>query len=301
MSQIDISVIIVTWNSEKWIKRCLDSILATSGDLKIEIIVVDNFSQDKTVDVINAYDSKIKLIQNTSNWGYAKGCNQGLKIAQGNYMLLLNPDTEVTESSLKKMLDFMEKNQNVGTLGPQLVDFEGQIQPSCRKFPNYKLLLWEFLGLSRFFPKSKIFGAWKMGDFDFRSTKEVEQPMGSALLIRKKVIDQIGFMDESFFLFYNDVDFCYRIKQAGWKIYFYPEARIFHAKGASTGQVRVKMIILSHWGHFLYLKKYHSSGLKGILLSVLGLALFFSSLVRIIFNFLKKFSPINKGVLFNFL
>lgn len=290
MSQIGISVIIVTWNSEKWIKRCLDSILATSGDLQIEIIVVDNFSKDKTLEILKPYSSQIKLVQNSSNLGYARGCNQGLKMAQGNYVLLLNPDTEIKENSLKKMLDFMEKTPDVGALGPRLVDFEGEIQPSCRRFPNYKFLLWELSGLSRLFPKSKTFGAWKMGDFDFKSTKEVEQPMGSALLIREKVIDQIGLMDEIFFLFYNDVDFCYRIKRAGWKIYFYPEARIFHSRGASTGQVKIKKIILSHWGHFLYLKKYHSSGLKTILLLPFGLGLFFSSLLRITFSYLKKFS-----------
>lgn len=290
MSQIGISVIIVTWNSEKWIKRCLDSILATSGDLQIEIIVVDNFSKDKTLEILKPYSSQIKLVQNSSNLGYARGCNQGLKMAQGNYVLLLNPDTEIKENSLQKMLDFMEKNSDVGALGPQLLDFDGEIQPSCRSFPNYKLLLWEFLGLSRLFPKSKIYGAWKMGDFDFKSTREVEQPMGSALFLRKKVIDQIGLMDERFFLFYNDVDFCYRIKNAGWKIYFYPEAQIFHSKGASTGQVKIKKIILSHWGHFRYLKKYHSSGLKTILLLPFGLGLFFSSLLRIIFSCLKKFS-----------
>ena len=301
MSQIDISIIIVTWNSEKWIKRCLDWILATSGDLKIEIIVVDNFSKDKTLEILKLYGSQIKLIQNPSNLGYAKGCNQGLKIALGNYILLLNPDTGITENSLKKMRDFMEKTPDVGALGPQLVDFEGQIQPSCRRFPNYKLLLWELSGLSRLCPKSKIFGAWKMGDFDFKSTREVEQPMGSALFLRKKVIDQIGLMDERFFLFYNDVDFCYRIKQAGWKIYFYPEVKIFHSKGASTGQVKIKKIILSHWGHFLYLKKYQGSGLKAILLLSFGLGLFFSSLLRIVFNFLKKFSPTKKLILLNLL
>lgn len=301
MSQTDITIIIVTWNSEKWIKGCLDSILATSGDLKIEIIVVDNFSKDRTLEILKPYGLQIKLIQNSSNLGYAKGCNQGLKIAQGNYVLLLNPDTEITENSLKKMRDFMEKTPEAGALGPQLVDFEGQIQPSCRRFPNYKLLLWELLGLSRLCPKSKIFGAWKMGDFDFKSTREVEQPMGSALFLRKKVIDQIGLMDERFFLFYNDVDFCYRIKQAGWKIYFYAEAKIFHFRGASTGQVRVKKIILSHWGHFLYLKKYHGSGLKAILLLPFGLGLFFSSLLRIVFNFLKKFSPTKKLILLNLL
>jgi len=296
MSQIDIAIIIVTWNSDKWIKRCLDSILATSGDLKIEIIVVDNFSKDKTLEILKVYGSQVKLIQNSSNLGYAKGCNQGLKIARGNYVLLLNPDTEIKENSLQKMLDFMENTPESGALGPQLVDFEGQIQPSCRRFPNYKLLLWELSGLSRLCPKSKIFGAWKMGDFDFKNTRKVEQPMGSALFLRKKVIDQIGLMDERFFLFYNDVDFCYRIKNVGWKIYFYPEAKISHSKGASTGQVKVKKIILSHWGHFLYLKKYHSFGLKAILLLPFGLGLFFTSVLRITFNFLKKFSPAKKRV-----
>jgi len=126
------------------------------------------------------------------------------------------------------------------------------------------------------------------------SKARMQSEIGIATDVRDIVIDQIGFMDESFFLFYNDVDFCYRIKQAGWKIYFYAEAKIFHSKGASTGQVKIKKIILSHWGHFLYLKKYHSSGLKAILLLPFGLGLFFTSVLRIIFNFLKKSSSTKK-------
>lgn len=300
MKQMDISVIIVSWNSEKWIKNCLDSLGAHSENLKIEIMVVDNFSQDKTVEVLKTYGGKIKLIENSANLGYAKGCNQGLKIAQGNYILLLNPDTEVTETSLKKMFQFMEQSPEVGALGPQLLDFQGQIQPSCRRFPNYKLLLWEFSGLSRLFPKSQLFGAWKMGDFDFKTTREVDQPMGSALLVRKKVIEQVSMMDERFSMFYNDVDLCKRIKQAGWKVYFYPKAKIYHFKGASTAQVKIQMIFLTHWGNFLYLKKYESSGFKTILLFSSGLGLLFSALAREIYHTFKKLVMLIKGIPSNF-
>ncbi len=301
MNQLDLSIIIVTWNSEKWIKRCLDSILARKSDLKLEIIVLDNFSKDKTVELLKTYGTEIRLIQNSANLGYAKGCNQGLKIAQGNYILLLNPDTEVTGDSLKKMFLFMEQNPQIGALGPQLLDFQGKIQPSCRRFPNYKFLLWEFSGLSRLFPKNKIFGAWKMGDFDFQSTKEVDQPMASALLIRKTVIDRIGLMDEKFVIFYNDVDLCYRIKEAGWKIYFYPDAKIFHSKGASTGQAKIKMIFLTHWGNFLYLKKYQSSGFKKLLLFLFGVGLLVSAFGRVIYYFFKKLAILIKGIPFNLL
>lgn len=300
MNQIDLSVIIVTWNSEKWIKNCLDSILAHTDNLKIEIIVLDNFSQDKTLETLKTYGAKIMLIQNSLNLGYAKGCNQGLKIAQGNYFLLLNPDTEVIENSLKKLFLFMEQNPQIGALGPLLLDFQGKIQPSCRRFPNYKLLLWEFSGLSRLFPRNKIFGAWKMGDFDFQSTKEVDQPMGSALLVRKKVIQQVGLMDERFSMFYNDVDLCKRIKEARSKIYFNPETKIYHMKGASTGQVKIKMIFLSHWGNFLYLKKYHSSGFKKLLLIPFGLGLLISAFGRVIYYFFKKLAMLIKGLPSNF-
>lgn|SRR5574341_63442 len=290
MSQIDISVVIVTWNSEKWIKNCLDSVLAESDKLKLEIIVVDNFSQDKTVELLKTYGTEIKLIQNSANLGYARGCNQGLKIAQGDYILLLNPDTEITNNSLNEMLAFMEQNPQAGAVGPQLLGFEGKIQPSCRRFPNYKLLLWEFSGLSRLFPESQLFGAWKMGDFDFKSTREVDQPMGSALLVRIKAIRQIGLLDEQFSMFYNDVDLCKRIKQAGWKVYFYPKAKIYHFKGASTAQVKIKMVFLTHWGNFLYLKKFNSSGIKKIWLFLFGLGLLFSAFPRVIYYFFKKLS-----------
>jgi len=256
-----LSIIIVTWNSEKYIRNCLDSILLSAGDLQYEIILVDNASTDQTTNIVEGLYPQVELIQNRRNAGYAKANNQGMEESQGEYLLLLNPDTEVLENALISMLQFSEENTQVGALGPRLLNPDKTIQPSCREFPTYTTLIWEFSGLSRIFPKSKIFSRWRMGYFKFNQKREVDQPMGSCLLLRRAILQDVGIFDENFPMFFNDVDLCYRIKQAGWQIYYYPDAQVLHHKGASTGQVKRRMIWLSHVAFFRFFKK-HRTGLS---------------------------------------
>jgi len=258
---MDLSIIIVTWNSEKYIRNCLDSILLSTGDLQYEIILVDNGSADQTVRSVEELYPQVNLIPNRKNAGYARANNQGIEESAGEYILLLNPDTEVLENALISMLQFSEENTRVGALGPRLLNPDKTIQPSCREFPTYAALIWEFSGLSRIFPKSKIFSRWRMGYFKFNQKREVDQPMGSCLLLRRATLQDMGIFDENFPMFFNDVDLCYRIKQAGWKIYYYPDAQVLHHKGASTGQVKRRMIWLSHVAFFRFFKK-HRTGLS---------------------------------------
>ncbi len=253
---MSITIIIVTWNSERYIRNCLDSIIRNAGKQQPEIILVDNNSSDHTVKVAEEQYAQVNLIRNRENLGYAQANNQGIENSQGEYLLLLNPDTEVFKNSLTLMIQFMEENPQAGALGPQLLNPDGTVQPSCREFPRYATLLWEFSGLSKLFTKSKIFGHWRMGYFDFNKTREVDQPMGSCLLLRRKALNAVGVFDQDFPMFFNDVDLCYRIKKAGWKIYFFPYAHILHHKGASTRQTKRRMIWRSHLSFYKFFRKY---------------------------------------------
>jgi GT2 family glycosyltransferase len=279
---MDLSIIIVTWNSEKYIRNCLDSILLSSGDFKYEIILVDNASTDQTVRSVEELYPQVKLIQNRRNIGYAKANNQGMEEAQGEYLLLLNPDTEILENALVSMLQFLEENARVGALGPRLLNPDKTTQPSCREFPTYATLIWEFSGLSRILPKSKIFNRWRMGYFEFNQTREVDQPMGSCFLLRRATLQDVGLFDENFPMFFNDVDLCYRIKQAGWKIYYYPNAQVLHHKGASTLRVKRRMIWLSHVSFFKFFNKHRTGLLNRLALYLLCIPLFLFTLPRMI-------------------
>jgi len=249
--------------------------------------VVDNKSDDDTPYKLARLWPQLKMIVNPRNLGYAKACNQGMRESTGEFVLLLNPDTVLHPQALQKLIDFLQANPQAGAVGPQFLDTYGKVQPSCRRFPNYLTLVWECTGLSILFPHNIIFGTWRMGDFDFQSTREVDQPMASALLIRKKVIDEVGLMDERFVMFFNDVDFCNRIRSKGLKIYFLAEAKVTHHLGGTTRKRKGAMIFHSHLGLLKYLRKHHSRGIEFVFLLVSGMLLFIGALARWIFLPLK--------------
>lgn len=253
-----VSIVIITWNSEKYIKPCLVSILKQKnyGFKNFELIVIDNNSKDNTVPIIEHEFSRVFLIKNKSNEGYAKANNQGLKIAQGEYVLLLNPDTELQDNFFQPILNFIERNQMVGAIAPKMLNLDLSIQHSIRSFPNYSILLWELTGLAQCFPNHRIFGKWRMVYFNYNEPAEIDQPMASCLLIQKNAVDEVGCFDENFPMFYNDVDFCYRLKHAGWQIYYLPKSAVIHERGASTKRVRTKMIFSMHKSLYHYFEKH---------------------------------------------
>jgi len=191
-----LSIIIVTWNSEAYIQNCLHSLDEEIQGWELEVIVVDNASSDKTVKIIEKEFPQVHLIVNAQNFVFARAVNHGINLSRGERLLLLNPDTIVCPEALKSMVQFMESNLKVGVVGPQLLTPEGKIQPSCREFPSYSTLLFEFLGLSRLFPRDRVWGRWRMGYFNHKTRREVDQPMGACLLIRRKVVEEIGLFDE---------------------------------------------------------------------------------------------------------
>jgi len=272
-NNILLSVVIVTWNSETEIEDCINSIIHHNTNIPLEIIVIDNASQDKTRSLLKNYSVQtdfVKIILNDDNKGYTLGNNQGIKIAKGEFILLLNPDTKITDGALEKMIEFLLVSSNAGAVAPQLLNEDYTIQKSCRTFPKYWDMFCELFLFSKIFPMSKIFARWKMNYFNHNELSEVQQPMAAALMIKKNVMDKVNGFDERYKMFFNDVDLCKSIVDAGYKIYFYPDAKIFHIKGASIYKDRKNMLRVWNDDCIKYFKKHYNNFL---LTPLLGLGL----------------------------
>ena len=245
-----LSVAIVNWNTSALLAACLRSLARVGAGLAVppqlapcEIIVVDNASNDFDEPAFRAEFPDVILIRNPENTGYARGNNQAIEIASGDYVLLLNPDTEVTANAIQTLIDFMESHEHAAAAGPKLVRPDGQIDRSVRGFPYPGPIAWEYLGLSKLFPKSRFFGAYRMTWFDYDRVAQVDQPMGSALLLNKAAVRDVGLMDEGFPIFFNEVDWLYRAKQKGWEVYFVPDATVIHHGAGSTKQVKRRVMV----------------------------------------------------------
>lgn len=233
-----LSILIVNWNTRDLIIKCINSILKYPPNFYYEIITVDNASQDGSAGAIAnlfGHNKHVHTVQSLRNLGFARGCNLAYKDSTGEYILLLNPDTEVTANALDDLVGFMDSHPETGAVGPKILNPDGTLQRSVRSFPGIWSSMAVFSGLHRFLKLS----SYLMTDFDYNEEAEVDQVMGAALLTRRNVISELGFLDENFWLWYEEVDFCKRLKTAGWKIKYYPRARIMHHKGAGFTQMPV--------------------------------------------------------------
>jgi len=285
---ITLSIIIVNWNTRDFLAGCLESIAAHSPSEPYEIIVVDNASCDDSARMVQERFPGVRLFQNEVNLGYAQGNNQAIAASRGEYVLLLNPDIEVLEDALDRMLLFLRAHPEAGAVACKLL-FPGEVvQRSCRGFPTPASIAFEVLGLARFFPKHPVVSAYRMAWFDYDRVAEVDQPMASAFMVPRRVIEQVGPMDTRFPIFFNDVDWCYRIKAAGWKIYFTPEARMLHYGGQSTRQVRRAMIWQSHLGLYRFYRKHYRRQLFLPVYAAIVAAIFASGVFRVASRALKE-------------
>ncbi len=259
-----LTIALVTWNSEDEIAECMNTLFHATAKipgLKLETVVVDNNSTDRTVQVLESFlrvtDQNIVFMKNDDNLGFTKACNQAIHASTGDYIFILNPDTEILDTAIKDMMKYLDDNDKVGVVAPQLLDFHSKIQYSCRTFPTYWDMFSEMLMLATIFPGSEFFSRWKMRYFDHNSLREVDQPMGAALLLKRKVLEAVGGLDERFIMFYNDVDFCKRISDAGFKLVFYPDAKVKHMQGISVYKDRSGMIKIWNKDCMRYFKKHN--------------------------------------------
>ncbi len=246
MSAPALSIVIVSWNTRDYLDACLTSLRDAPDAVTREVIVVDNASEDGTATMVAEAHPGVTLVANDANLGYAAGNNQGIELASGEQVLLLNPDVVVHEGALDTLVSFLARCPEAGAVAPRLILPDGSVQASCRSFPTPDVVLYEALGLSRLFPRSRRFGKYRMTWWDYDDERQVDQPMASSILIRGEALAQVGGMDEQFPIFFNDVDLCRRLRDAGWNIWYTPEASMDHVGGASTGQVRRRMLVESH-------------------------------------------------------
>lgn len=285
---IDISIIIISFNGIEFIDDCLNSAIKSIDEVSSEIIVVDNASHDGTIQLLENKYPNIKLIKNSKNLGFAAAVNIGLANAIGRFILLLNQDIKIIGPAIPQLTKRLTMSDKIGIIGPKFIGFDGKLQKSCRAFPKYMDLLYEFTGLSYIFPKSKIFSQWKMGWFDHERELEVDQPMGAAMMFRHELVDKIGIFDESFRIFFNDVDFCRRAKEAGFVNLYYPIAVIMHYGGGSINKMKPRMIFESHYSMFRYFKKYNKSIFSLPLLYFWGGKLFIAAIFRCIYHLIRE-------------
>ena len=233
---MDISIIIVSYNTRELLGDCLKSIKSATKSLKVEVFVVDNNSKDKTVEMVSNKFPDVLLTSNKTNLGFSKANNQAIRKAKGKYILILNPDTILQPETLDKMFKFMNKNKDIAVATCRVQLPNGNLDRDCRRrYPTPWRAFTYFSGLSKIFAHSKIFDQYQMGYVSNKQMHEIESCVGAFMFIRKFALDKVGLFDEDFFFYGEDLDLCWRFKQKGFKIYYTPITKIIHYKGAASG------------------------------------------------------------------
>lgn len=252
-----VSIVIVNWKTPRLLAGCLDSVYADPRAADFEIWVVDNASGDESVDMIRQNYPDVRLIENSSNVGFPRACNQAIVEAAGKYVLLLNPDTLAVGDAISKLADYLDGHPECGAVGPRILNPDGSLQLACRRsFPDPLAAFFRVTYLSRLFPNNPLFAKYNMTYEDPDKLLEVDGLSGSAMMVRRSVIDQVGMLDEEWFMYGEELDWCWRIKQAGFAVFYYPDSTIYHYHGASSGLRPVKATIALHHGLHLFYRKH---------------------------------------------
>ncbi len=234
--KMDLSIVIVSYNSSSFLRSCIKSVSNTEDSLNKEIIVVDNTSRDDSVRLVKLNFPSVRLIENNKNVGFAKANNIGIKLARGRCTLFLNPDIVVRQNALDKMINFLKANKNIGIIGPKLLYPNGNLQLSCRSFYNIRTIILRRTFLAKLFPNSKLLKHHLMLEYSHDKIQEVDWVFAACLMVRREVLNEVGYFDEGYRMYFEDVDLCYRMKKAGYKVCYYPEAVVTHHHRRDSAQ-----------------------------------------------------------------
>ncbi len=241
----DLGIVIVNWNTSDYLQKCLETVFASEGDFTYTVVVVDNDSEDDSAEMVRKQFPQAELIVTEENIGYPRGNNVGLRhlgyddehvaISAPRYALLLNPDTELPPTALYDMIQFMDSRPDVGVAGPKLVLTDGSLDKACRRgFPTPLVSFYHYSGLAKLFPNNKTFGRYNMTFADEDEELEVDSVVGAYMQVRKEAIEKAGLLDEIFFMYGEDLDWAYRVKDAGYKVWYYPSVVVHHVKRAAS-------------------------------------------------------------------
>ena len=256
-SNSTIAIIIISFNVEKLLKECIESIYRETESARFEIWVIDNNSRDNSVQMLKQSFPDIHLIENDENVGFTRANNQAVRQCRSDYVLLLNPDTLIQDGAIDRMAQFMDANPDVGVSGCRVLNEDGSLQLACRRsIPSPSVAFFRLTGLSRLFPKSKVMAKYNLTYLDPMQTHEVDAVSGAFLLIRRRAIEQIGLLDETFWIYGEDIDWCIRAKRAGWKVMYHPDAHILHYKGIGCSTNNRKTSYEFYRAMYLFHKKH---------------------------------------------
>lgn len=286
-----LSVVIVNYNVKSFLDQCLSSVEQSTGfemGKDFEVFVVDNHSVDGSAEMVREKHPGVNLIANPDNPGFAKANNQAIRISQGKYVLLLNPDTLIENDTLLKCVDFMESHPDAGGLGVKMIDGQGRyLKESKRGLATPRTSFYKITGLCKIFPRSKHFAAYYMGHLDPDKTHPVEILSGAFMMMRKATLDKVGLLDETFFMYGEDIDLSYRILLGGYKNYYFPETRIIHYKGESTKKGSLNYVLVFYKAMEIFAQKYFSRGRYRLYFQFIRLAIWLRAGLSVLSRMLK--------------
>ena len=277
---MDVSIIIVNYSTRASLRRCLHSVTAFPPPCEFETIVVDNASIDGSAEMVKKAFPQAVLVENRINKGFAGALNQGIRRSRGKLLLFVNPDVILARGCIEVLGEFMDRHLEAGICGPKLLNPDGRIQLSCRAFPTLVNVFFGRMSLwNRFFPQNRISRSFLEADLDYSVVQEVDWIVGACMMVKRKVVDSIGFFDEDYFLFVEDTDFCYRARKAGYSIYFVPHGVATHERGVSMR----KSFVVSKYSHNISMYKFFVKHYKlnSIIRACLGIGLIARLLVVI--------------------
>lgn len=258
---MDLSIVIVNWNVKELLRNCLRALLDQADpDLSCEIIVVDSASSDGSVQLVQQEFPQVQLIASAENLGYAGGNNAGAAAARGRYLFLLNPDTVVKPGALAQLVSYLDAHPRAGAVGPQLLWPDGSVQSSRRRFPTVGSLFWESTLLGQWFPHNRYLQRYHLLDRPADQAQLVDWVVGAAIVIRRDAWLQVGPLDETFFMYFEETDWCRRSAAAGWETHYLPAAQVVHFEGQSSGQVVAARTLRFQRSKLRYARKYFGAG-----------------------------------------
>lgn len=277
-----LSVVIVNYNVKYFLEQCLISVFKAGYGIDMEVFVVDNASADGSCQMVKQRFSEIKLIENKVNVGFAVANNQAIRQSVGEYVLLLNPDTVVEEDTFAKCIAFMDSHSNAGSLTVKMIDGKGRYLPeSKRGLPSPMVSFFKIFGFAKLFPRSKVFARYYLGHLDENTTNKIEILPGAFMFIRKSVLDKVGLLDESFFMYGEDIDLSYRILKENFDNYYFPKTRIIHYKGESTKKGSINYVLLFYKAMILFARKHFTQKNARVYMSVVFFAIYFRAFLSI--------------------
>lgn len=294
-----LSVVIVNYNVRYFLEQCLLSVEKAIGNHDVEVFVVDNNSVDGSVSMVEARFPWVKLIANKENTGFSRANNQAMRLAGGEYILLLNPDTVVEEDTFTKVIRFMDDHPEAGGLGVKMVDGKGVFLPeSKRGLPTPAVSFYKIFGISRLFPKSAKFNRYHLGHLSNDKTHEIEVLSGAFMLMRKKALDDVGLLDEAFFMYGEDIDLSWRIIQGGWKNYYFPDTTIIHYKGESTKKGSLNYVFVFYNAMVIFARKHFSQKHAALFSFFIHLAIWLRATAAVLSRFVSRMLlPLADGIL----